>query len=193
MDRLTKPVLAAFSLDPDDLAMDDMEKQQFQQAQQQQIQQAKQMEAEQKMQDAQIEEQLTRLKSALEERNSIGEQRRALEIQRILKLMEAGQMVQPTDFSDLSIVLKEEQKKLQQQRQQQEMQEAEWTKGREQLIDEIAREQANSPVPSQPGGVGGGAPMQAMEPPGGVPPQPDPTGAGEGIEPPGGGGAYGPS
>jgi len=193
MDRLTKPVLAAFSLDPDDLAMDDMEKQQFQQAQQQQIQQAKQMEAEQKMQDAQIEEQLTRLKSALEERNSIGEQRRALEIQRILKLMDAGQVVQPTDFSDLSIVLKEEQKKLQQQRQQQQMAEAEWSKGREQLIDEIAREQANAPVPPESRGVGGGAPMQAMEPPGGIPPQPNPAGAGEGIEPSGGGGAYGPS
>ena len=193
MDRLTKPVLAAFSLDPDDLAMDDLEKQQFQQAQQQQMQQMKQMEAEQKMQDAQIEEQLTRLKAALEERNSIGEQRRSLEIQRILKLMEAGQVVQPTDFSDLSIVLKEEQKKLQQQRQQQEMAESEWTKGREQLIDEIAREQANAPVPPESRGVGGGAPMQTMEPPGGIPQQSDPAGAGEGIEPSGGGGAYGPS
>jgi hypothetical protein len=173
--------------------MDDMEKQQFQQAQQQQIQQAKQMEAEQKMQDAQIEEQLTRLKSALEERNSIGEQRRALEIQRILKLMETDPAIQPSDFSDLSIVLKEEQRKLQQQRQQQEMQEAEWQKGREQLIDEIAREQANAPAPPDSSGVGGGAPMQAMEPPGGIPQQSDPFGAGEGIEPPSGGGAYGPS
>ena len=145
------------------------------------------------MQDAQIEEQLTRLKAALEERNSIGEQRRSLEIQRILKLMEAGQVVQPTDFSDLSIVLKEEQKKLQQQRQQQEMAESEWTKGREQLIDEIAREQANAPVPPESRGVGGGAPMQAMEPPGGIPQQSDPARAGESIEPPSGGGTYGPN
>ena len=190
MDRLTKPVLAAFSLDPDDLAMNDMEKQEQAKAQQAQMQQMKQMEAEQKMQDAQIEEQLTRLKSALEERSSIGQQRRALEIQRILKLMETDPSIQPSDFSDLSIVLKEEQRKLQQQRQQQEMAEAEWTKGREQLIDEIAREQANAPVSSQPGGIGGGASMQTMEPLGGIPETPDPVGAGEGVEPSGGGGAY---
>ncbi len=190
MDRLTKPVLAAFSLDPDDLAMNDMEKQEQAQAQQAQMQQMKQMEAEQKMQDAQIEEQLTRLKSALEERSSIGQQRRALEIQRILKLMETDPSIQPSDFSDLSIVLKEEQRKLQQQRQQQEMAEAEWTKGREQLIDEIAREQANAPVSSQPGGIGGGASMQTMEPLGGIPETPDPVGAGEGVEPSGGSGAY---
>ena len=73
------------------------------------------------------------------------------------------------------------------------MAEAEWSKGREQLIDEIAREQANAPVPSQPGGVGGGAPMQAMETPGGIPSEPDPVGAGESIDPPSGGGTYGPN
>lgn len=123
IERLAKPILNAFNLEPDELLKTPEEKQQDQQAQMQQLQMQLQMEGQKEKQKGQVEEALKRLDSALEERNSIGKQRRDLEIQRILKLMEMGQPVQPTDFSDLSIVLKEEAQKVAAMRQQQQIQE----------------------------------------------------------------------
>jgi hypothetical protein len=113
----------------------------------QQMQMQLQIEAQKKLQEGQIEEQLARLKAALEERQSIGQQRRDLEIQRVLKMMDQGQPVQPTDFSDLSIMLKEELRKLEQQQVQQNQQEQQKELERQILLEELSREQMASQQP----------------------------------------------
>lgn len=147
IERLAKPILDAFQLEPDALLKSPEEKQKDQQQQMQQMQMQLQIEAQKKLQEGQIEEQLARLKAALEERQSIGQQRRDLEIQRVLKMMDQGQPVQPTDFSDLSIMLKEELRKLEQQQVQQNQQEQQKELERQILLEELSREQMASQQP----------------------------------------------
>jgi hypothetical protein len=78
--------------------------------------------------EAQIEQQQLKLKASLDERLSIGEQRRELEIKRVLAMLEAG--VDPGtigDFSELSVLVKEEMMQMHQARlqaQQQQLQES---------------------------------------------------------------------
>jgi len=140
VDRLAKPILNAFNLEPDELLKTPEEKQQAQQQKQQMLQMQMQIEAQKKLQEGQIDEQLKRLDSALEERHSIGKQRRELEIQRILKMMDMGQMVQPSDFSDLSIMLKEDQQRMAQQRYQQEVQAQQQQAAQEQQLQQVLGE-----------------------------------------------------
>jgi hypothetical protein len=121
IERLAKPILNAFNLEPDELLKTPEEKQQDQQSQMQQVQMQLQLEGQKEKQKGQVEEALKRLDAALEERNSIGKQRRDLEIQRVLKMMDMGQPVQPSDFSDLSILLKEEQQQISKMRAQQQL------------------------------------------------------------------------
>jgi len=147
IERLAKPILDAFQLEPDALLKSPEEKQRDQQQQEQAIQMKMQMEAQQKLQEGQIEEQLTRLKAALDERQSIGQQRRDLEIQRILKMMDQGQPVQPTDFSDLSVLIKEELRKLEQQQMQQAQAQQQQELERQMIAEELSREQMASQQP----------------------------------------------
>ena len=117
IDRFAKPMLRAFSLDPDEMLKSPEEVQQAQQAQQMAMQQKLEMEAKVKGLEAQIEQQQMKLKAALDERLSIGEQRRELEIKRVMALLEnGGDPGQIGDFSELSVMLKEELLQLQQQR-----------------------------------------------------------------------------
>lgn len=117
IDRFAKPMLRAFSLDPDEMLKSPEELQQAQQAQQAAMQQKLEMEAKVKGLEAQIEQQQMKLKAALDERLSIGEQRRELEIKRVMALLEnGGDPGQIGDFSELSVMLKEELLQLQQQR-----------------------------------------------------------------------------
>jgi hypothetical protein len=147
IERLAKPILDAFQLEPDALLKSPEEKQRDKQQQEQAIQMKMQMEAQQKLQEGQIEEQLTRLKAALDERQSIGQQRRDLEIQRILKMMDQGQPVQPTDFSDLSVLIKEELRKLEQQQMQQAQAQQQQELERQMIAEELSREQMASQQP----------------------------------------------
>ena len=163
------------------------EVQQAKQSQMQQLQMQLQVEAQKEMQKGQIEEQLTRLKAALEERTSIGKQRRDLEIQRILKKMDMGQDPQPSDFSDLSILLKEELRKLESQRQNQQLEQEQFTQQRQALAQELMNEQAQAPSrPSIPPNARRNAGVQRpeiMAAPGRNAPQPVGSGVGENPNP----------
>ena len=187
LDRLTKPLLDAFNLEPEDLMKTPEEVQQAKQSQMQQLQMQLQVEAQKEMQKGQIEEQLTRLKAALEERTSIGKQRRDLEIQRILKKMDMGQDPQPSDFSDLSILLKEELRKLESQRQNQQLEQEQFTQQRQALAQELMNEQAQAPSrPSIPPNARRNAGVQRpeiMAAPGRNAPQPVGSGVGENPNP----------
>jgi hypothetical protein len=109
IDRFAKPMLRAFSLDPDDMLKTAEDLQQDQQQQQAAMQQQLEMDAKVKGLEAQIEQQQVKLKASLDERLSIGEQRRDLEVQKVLKMLEMGvDPGQPSDFSDLSVLIKEE-------------------------------------------------------------------------------------
>jgi len=119
-----------------------------------------QMEAQSKALLAQIDQQKSKLDAALEERKSIGEQRRDLEIRRIMNLMENGQDPGPiTDFTDLSVIIREElqkQKMLEMQRREQlRAQEIERDLQLAQLEDaeyaELQRSQARSGAPANTG------------------------------------------
>src|SRR6056300_1366532 len=106
----------------------------------QQVHMQLQIEGQKEKQKGQVEEALKRLDAALEERNSIGKQRRDLEIQRTLKMMEMGQPVQPSDFSDLSIVLKEEAQQMAQMRNQQQLQQEQAQAQQEQELVNVLEE-----------------------------------------------------
>lgn len=109
IDRFAKPMLRAFSLDPDEMLKTAEDLQQDQQQQQAAMQQQLEAEAKVKGLEAQIEQQQVKLKASLDERLSIGEQRRDLEIQKVLKMLEMGvDPGQSSDFSDLSVLIKEE-------------------------------------------------------------------------------------
>ena len=149
IERLAKPILNAFNLEPDELLKTPEEKQQDQQSQMQQVQMQLQMEGQKEMQKGKVEEALKRLDSALDERNSIGKQRRDLEIQRILKLMDMGQPVQPTDFSDLSIVLKEEAQKVAAMRQQQQIQQEQAQAQQEEELVNVLEEMRSEQLAAQ--------------------------------------------
>lgn len=114
LDRFAKPMLRAFSLDPDELVKSPEELQQAQQQQQQAVMQQMQLQAQVKSLEAQIEQQNAKLKAALEERRSIGEQRRELEIKKYMALLEEGVDPGPVDFTQFSPLLREEQEQLRQ-------------------------------------------------------------------------------
>lgn len=183
IDRLTKPILDAFQLEPDALMKSPEEKQKDQQQQMEQMQMQLQVEAQKEMQKGQIEEQLTRLKAALDERQSIGQQRRDLEIQRVLKMMDQGQSVQPTDFSDLSVLIKEELRKMEQQQLQQAQAQQQQEVERQALIEQLSREQmaSQSPPAAPPNSRGnrGLAPEQDVAAYRGMAQNQDVSGAGE--------------
>jgi hypothetical protein len=181
IERLAKPILNAFNLEPDELLKTPEEKQQDQQSQMQQVQMQLQIEGQKEKQKGQVEEALKRLDAALEERNSIGKQRRELEIQRILKMMEMGQPVQPSDFSDLSIVLKEEAQQMAQMRNQQQLQQEQAQAQQEQelvnVLEEMRSEQLAAQqrpeVPNNRGRDGSPPRSEAMASPTGGSPNPN--------------------
>jgi len=187
IDRLAKPLLDAFNLEPEDLLKSEEEVQQGKQQQMQQLQMQMQMEAQKKLQEGQIEEQLTRLKAALDERTSIGKQRRDLEIQRVLKQMDMGMNPQPSDFSDLSILLKEELRKLDQQQQQQQLEKQQYEQERQLLAQELMNEQrqaAQRPtVPPDTRRTAGVQRSETMATPGGNASEPVGVGVGENSVP----------
>jgi hypothetical protein len=128
LEKFAKPMLRAFNLDPEEMLKTPEELQQDQQGQQAAMQQKLELEARVKGLEAQIEQQQLKLKASLDERLSIGEQRRELEIKRVLAMLEAG--VDPGtigDFSELSVLVKEEMMQMHQARlqaQQQQLQES---------------------------------------------------------------------
>jgi hypothetical protein len=114
LDRFAKPMLRAFSLDPEEMLKTPQERQQEQQSSQQQVMEQMQLQAQAKAMEAQIDQQKSRMQAALDERLAIGEQRRELEIKKILMMLEAGVDPGPiSDFSDLSVLLKEELQEIQ--------------------------------------------------------------------------------
>ena len=160
MDRFAKPMLRAFNLNPEEMLKTPEEMQQSQQQREEAAQKQMQMEAQSKALLAQIDQQKSKLDAALEERKSIGEQRRDLEIRRIMNLMENGQDPGPiTDFTNLSVIIKEElqkQKMLEMQRmEQQRAQEIEREQQLEQLEEaeyaELRSRQARSNSPANAG------------------------------------------
>jgi len=181
IERLAKPILNAFNLEPEELLKTPEEKQQDQQSMMQQMQLKLQMEGQKEVQKGKVEEALKRLDAALEERTSIGKQRRELEIQRILKMMERGEAVEPTDFSDLSVMLKEEAQKAAQMKYQQQMQEQQAQAQQEQelisTLEEMQREQMaaqqGAQVPPNRGRDGDPPGAEAMAPPTGGSPNPN--------------------
>jgi hypothetical protein len=160
MDRFAKPMLRAFNMNPDEMLKTPEEMQQAQLQREEAAQKQMQMEAQSKALLAQIDQQKSKLDAALEERKSIGEQRRDLEIRRIMNLMENGQDPGPiTDFTDLSVIIREElqkQKMLEMQRREQlRAQEIERDLQLAQLEDaeyaELQRSQARSGAPANTG------------------------------------------
>jgi hypothetical protein len=190
MDRFAKPMLRAFNLDPEEMLKTPEEMQQSQQQREEAVQKQMQIEAQSKALLAQIEQQKSKLEAALDERKSIGEQRRNLEIQRIMNLIENGQDPGPiTDFTDLSVIIKEElqkQKMLEMQRMEQmQAQEIERERQLEQLEEaeyaELQRRQARETVPPNAGRTQDSSPESNVATSGGVPSIPNTTGVPSGF------------
>ena len=126
-EAFSRPLLRAFNLEPDKVLKTEQqvtqEMQQQTQSQQQQMQQQAQAEQQAQMQQLQAQMQMQQAniqlqsqssieqeknKATLDEKQSIGEDQRKMELQERLELMKQGNVLHPTNLENTSVLLREQ-------------------------------------------------------------------------------------
>ena len=139
-EAFSRPLLRAFNLEPDKVLKTEQqvtqEMQQQTQSQQQQMQQQAQAEQQAQMQQLQAQMQMQQAniqlqsqssieqennKATLDEKQSIGEDQRKMELQERLELMKQGNVLHPTNLENTSVLLREQMEKEQAAQAEQEM------------------------------------------------------------------------
>ena len=141
-EAFSRPLLRAFNLEPEQILKTEeqvtQEMQQATQAQQQQVQAQAQQQQQLAQMQAQMQAQMEQLKAMLDEKQSIGEDQRKMEMQERMELIRQGNVLNPTNLEQHSVLLNEQKQQEQAALQQQAMQQ------------QIAQEQMNA---GQPGGA----------------------------------------
>ena len=194
-ENFTRPLLRAFNMEPDKVVKTEeevtQEMQQQTQSQQQQMQQQAQAQAQAAQQQvqmqmqanaAQIQQQaqasiaVERNKKILDEKQQVSEDRRKMEMQERLELIKQGNVLNPTNLRQYSVLLEEEEMEIESQRARIRHEEA--TQKQQDLLSEaqqeaIEREEREGP-PSEEEEMEGEMPETGMPPPpeGGMPEDP---------------------
>lgn len=191
-ENFTRPLIRAFNLEPDKIVKTEeevtQEMQQQTQAQQQQMEQQaqaaqqaamQQLQAQQQLQsqkiqeEAQAELQTTEQKALIEEKRSVSEDQRKLEMQERLELIKQGNVLNPTNLENNSVLLRdqmdnERDQMLQEQENMVEQEEAvarqaiEQRQAEEAQMDYEAAE-GGMPPPPQEGPAPGGMPEDPLQ------------------------------
>ena len=194
-EAFTRPLLRAFNMEPDKVVKTEeevtQEMQQQTQAQQQQIQQqaqaaqqAAQQQAQLQMQAnaAQIQQQaqasiaIEQNKKILDEKQQVSEDRRKMEMQERLELIKQGNVLNPTNLRQYSVLLEEEEMAIESQRARMRHEEA--TNKQQELLSQAQQEaierEAREGPPSEEEEMEGEMPETGMPPPpeGGIPEDP---------------------
>jgi len=154
-EAFSRPLLRAFNLEPDKVLKTEeqvtMEMQQATQAQQQAVQQ--QAQAQQQAMLAQMQAQtqasiaIEQNKATLDEKQSIGEDQRKLEMQERLELLKQGNILHPVNLENTSVLLREQMQAEQAQAMQQQM-----MLEQQQAQEVMAQQQQQMEPPPQQGG-----------------------------------------
>jgi hypothetical protein len=191
-EAFTRPLLRAFNMEPDKVVKTEEEvtqemqsqtqaqqqqmeqqAQAAQQAAQQQAQMQMQMQAQQIQQQAQAEIQKTEQKALIEEKINVSEDQRKLEMQERLELIKQGNILNPTNLENNSVLLREQMdnerdQMLQEQENMLEQEEAvarqaiEQKRAQEAQMDYQAAE-GGMPPPPQEGPAPGGMPEDPLQ------------------------------
>lgn len=191
-ENFTRPLIRAFNLEPDKIVKTEeevtQEMQQQTQAQQQQMEQQaqaaqqaamQQLQAQQQLQsqkiqeEAQAELQTTEQKALIEEKRSVSEDQRKLEMQERLELIKQGNVLNPTNLENNSVLLRdqmdnERDQMLQEQENMVEQEEAIARQAMEQRQAEEAQmdyeaAEGGMPPPPQEGPAPGGMPEDPLQ------------------------------
>jgi hypothetical protein len=111
-EAFSRPLLRAFNLEPDKvLKTEDQvaaEMQQNLQAQQQALQEQQQQQMQQMQLQAQIQAQMEEMKTILDEKQKVSADARELEMKERLELLKQGNVLNPTDLEQISVLLNEQ-------------------------------------------------------------------------------------
>ena len=187
-EAFSRPLLRAFNLEPDKVLKTEQqvtqEMQQQTQSQQQQMQQQAQAEQQAQMQQLQAQMQMQQAniqlqsqssieqeknKATLDEKQSIGEDQRKMELQERLELMKQGNVLHPTNLENTSVLLREQMEQEQAAQAEQEMmRQQQEAAAREQQAQQQQQQQMQGPPqgmpPQGPPQQGGGQmPAQLQE------------------------------
>ena len=192
-ENFTRPLLRAFNMEPDKVVKTEeevtQEMQQQTQSQQQQMQQQAQAQAQAAQQQvqmqmqanaAQIQQQaqasiaVERNKKILDEKQQVSEDRRKMEMQERLELIKQGNVLNPTNLRQYSVILEEEEMRKESMRARMRQEEA--NQQQQELLGEAQQEAIEREGP--PEGMEGGMPPEPQQ--GEMPP--DPTMAGPAQE-----------
>ena len=158
-EAFSRPLLRAFNLEPDKVLKTEeqvtMEMQQATQAQQQAVMQQAQAQQQAMMAQMQAQTQssiaIEQNKATLDEKQSIGEDQRKLEMQERLELMKQGNILHPVNLENTSVILREQMEAQQAQQMQEQMmleqQQMQQIAADQQAMEQQEMEQQGMPAP----------------------------------------------
>ena len=174
-EAFTRPLLRAFNMEPDKVVKTEeevtQEMQAQQQAQQKQMEETAQAQAQAAQQQAQIQMQanaqqiqqqaqasmvVEKNKSVLDEKQQVSEDRRKMEMQERLELIKQGNVLNPTNLRQYSVLLEEEELRKESMRARMRQEEA--NQGQQEVLGEaqqeaLEREDREGPPPEEQGGM----------------------------------------